>query len=273
MTTPWAGQSSRRALLALLLLALHAAAYTPTGGDPYKILGLKRGGDVEGGSLKKVYRKLALQWHPDKVPEDKRKEAEQKFIEIAWAYEVLSDPSKRAAYDADPQAGAHGFPGGADAGGKARDFSMKAAAKVFKDVFGTTSDEYKDLIGHLMQSAGTGDKNEWRKHAKQIQKALKANGGTGDFNVETVAKDGTGKIKTSQKVQKDSNGGTTKTTVTEQTYTTVHGAPAAIGHGAAGAPQLDAHNAAHEAAVRAAQEAHKAALAGTPRSKMLGGEL
>eukprot|EP00913_Durusdinium_trenchii_P024808 g23284.t1 len=55
-------------------------------------LNLSRGGRLDAATLKQAYRKAALRWHPDKVPEAQKKEAEQRFIEISWAYEALFDP-------------------------------------------------------------------------------------------------------------------------------------------------------------------------------------
>ncbi|KAK6241732.1 DnaJ domain - like 10 [Theobroma cacao] len=66
------------------------------GVDYYKILQVDRNAKDE--DLKKAYRKLVMKWHPDKNPKNK-KEAEAKFKQIAEAYEVLSDPQKRALYD------------------------------------------------------------------------------------------------------------------------------------------------------------------------------
>ncbi len=63
--------------------------------DYYKILGVKPDASID--EIKKAYRRLALLYHPDKNPGDKQ--AEEKFKEIAEAYEVLSDPQKRKKYD------------------------------------------------------------------------------------------------------------------------------------------------------------------------------
>ncbi len=64
------------------------------GKDYYKILGLARGASEE--DIKKAYKKMALRYHPDK---NKAANAEEKFKEIAEAYEVLSDPKKRQVFD------------------------------------------------------------------------------------------------------------------------------------------------------------------------------
>ncbi|KAJ8393845.1 hypothetical protein AAFF_G00055740 [Aldrovandia affinis] len=90
--------------------------------DYYKILGVKR--SAQKKEIVKAYRKLALQWHPDNFqdPEEKKR-AEKKFIDIAQAKEVLSDPEKRSKFDQgedplDPESqqggGHHHFHGGWD---------------------------------------------------------------------------------------------------------------------------------------------------------------
>lgn len=77
--------------------------------DYYKILGV--GKNATADEIKKAYRKLAVEYHPDK---NKSKEAEAKFKEINQAYEVLSDPQKKSQYD---QFGADGVGNGRSQGG------------------------------------------------------------------------------------------------------------------------------------------------------------
>src|SRR5258706_14246271 len=77
--------------------------------DYYEILGVSRGASAD--EIKKTYRKLAMQHHPDRNPGDKA--AEDKFKQASEAYAVLSDPEKRAQYD---QFG-HSAPGGQGFGG------------------------------------------------------------------------------------------------------------------------------------------------------------
>ena len=80
--------------------------------DYYEVLGVERTADDQG--LKSAYRKLALQFHPDRNPNDHH--AEEKFKEAAEAYSVLSDAQKRAAYDRYGHAGVQGAAAGAGGG-------------------------------------------------------------------------------------------------------------------------------------------------------------
>jgi molecular chaperone DnaJ len=95
--------------------------------DYYEVLGVDRDCDDQG--LKSAYRKLALQYHPDRNPGNH--EAEEKFKEAAEAYSVLSDPQKRAAYDR------YGHQGVAGAGANGFDMSgFPDLADILSDVFG-----------------------------------------------------------------------------------------------------------------------------------------
>lgn len=82
------------------------------------MLGVDR--SVDEAALKKAYRQLAKKYHPDVNPGDK--EAEAKFKEINEAYEVLSDPQKRAAYDRYGHEGVNGGAGPAGGGAYTSDF-------------------------------------------------------------------------------------------------------------------------------------------------------
>ena len=95
--------------------------------DYYEVLGVDKSASAE--DIKKACRKKAIQYHPDKNPGDK--EAEEKFKEAAEAYDVLSDPQKRARYDQFGHAGMSGQ-GGFSGGG----FSMEDIFSQFGDIFG-----------------------------------------------------------------------------------------------------------------------------------------
>lgn len=97
--------------------------------DYYEVLGVSR--DVGERELKKAYRKLAMEYHPDRNPGDN--EAEVKFKEAAEAYEVLNDPEKRKIYD---RFGHDGLNGRQGAGFSSVDDIFSQFGDVFGDIFG-----------------------------------------------------------------------------------------------------------------------------------------
>ncbi len=108
--------------------------------DYYEILGVSKSATQE--EIKKAYRKVAIQYHPDRNPDNK--EAEDKFKEATEAYEVLSDPKKRAQYD---QFGHEAFSGAAGFGG-AGGFSGFGGGGI-NDIFEGFEDLFEGFFGGI----------------------------------------------------------------------------------------------------------------------------
>ena len=102
--------------------------------DYYEVLGVQKNASKD--DIKKAYRKLAIQYHPDKNPGNKT--AEEKFKEATEAYEVLADDQKKAAYDQ------FGFAGVEGMGGGQQDYSQ--VFRGFEDIFGDFSN-ISDIFG------------------------------------------------------------------------------------------------------------------------------
>lgn len=104
--------------------------------DYYELLGVQKGATAE--EMKKAYRKKAVQYHPDKNPGNK--EAEEMFKKVSHAYEVLTDPEKRAAYDrygpAAFEGGGGGVPRGPGGMGGAGGGGFHDPFDIFREVFG-----------------------------------------------------------------------------------------------------------------------------------------
>lgn len=112
--------------------------------DYYEVLEVTKTATVE--EIKKAYRKKAIQYHPDKNPGDK--EAEEKFKEAAEAYDVLSNPDKRARYDQFGHAGMGGAAGnGGPFGGFGGGMSMDDIFSMFGDIFGGHSGGFSGFGG------------------------------------------------------------------------------------------------------------------------------
>jgi molecular chaperone DnaJ len=112
--------------------------------DFYEVLSVSR--DANDQELKTAYRKLAMQYHPDRNPDDPS--AEEKFKECSEAYQVLSDPEKRAAYD---RYGHAAFNGGGPGAGN----PFTGNAQDLGDIFG-------DLFGEMFNMGGGGGRKASR---------------------------------------------------------------------------------------------------------------
>ncbi|CAL8069096.1 unnamed protein product [Calicophoron daubneyi] len=128
------------------------------GKDYYKILGIQKGADDD--EIKKAYRKMALKYHPDK---NKSPNAEEKFKEVAEAYEVLSDPKKREIYDKFGEEGLKGGASTSESGGPGFSYTFHGDPReTFRTFFGT-DDPFSYLLnmghagGRVFRTSGMGE--------------------------------------------------------------------------------------------------------------------
>ena len=142
--------------------------------DYYDVLGVERGADEK--AIKRAYKKLAMQYHPDRTKGDKAKE--EKFKEIQEAYEILGDQEKRAAYD---QYGHAAFEQGGMGGGG---FGGGFSGADFGDIFG-------DMFGDIFGGGGRGRQRVVRgedlRYDIQITLEEAVKGTTKDIQINTLA--------------------------------------------------------------------------------------
>ncbi|WP_341834790.1 molecular chaperone DnaJ [Chitinophaga pollutisoli] len=146
--------------------------------DFYEILGVSKTASQD--EIKKAYRKVAMQFHPDRNPGNK--EAEEKFKEAAEAYEVLSDPDKRAQYDRFGHAGM-GNRGGYGGSGH---MNMDDIFSNFGDIFG--EDIFGSFFGGGGQRGGGGGRRQRGTRGSNLRVKIK-------LNFEEIAKGSNKKIK------------------------------------------------------------------------------
>jgi molecular chaperone DnaJ len=126
--------------------------------DYYEILGVSKSASAD--EIKKAYRKVAMQFHPDRNPGDKA--AEEKFKEAAEAYEVLSDADKKAQYDRFGHAGMSGA-GRGGFGGGGGNMNMDDIFSQFGDIFG------EDVFGSFFGGGGGGGRGRGQSRPRGVR--------------------------------------------------------------------------------------------------------
>ena len=170
----------------LVICATHMCTVL-TKKDYYKILGVDKNASEK--EIKKAFRKLALQYHPDK---NKSEGASDKFREISESYEVLSDPKKREQYDNEGEYSFSGTPGG---GGHAHFFDLDDIMKMFDDDilsgFGHGFDSFRHSGGernhafhgqhYQRATSGRGFRGQQRMNAFDFDNIFSEDFGEGNF--------------------------------------------------------------------------------------------
>jgi curved DNA-binding protein len=143
--------------------------------DYYKILGVER--DASAADIKNAYRKLAMQYHPDRNPGDKK--AEERFKEINEAYQVLSDPKKRERYDqvgdSYSQWQQNGAPGGGFDWSRWTTQQSGGQAVDLNDLFGEGgfSDFFSSIFGGMGQTLRSRGSRRAPSYQQQVNISLK----------------------------------------------------------------------------------------------------
>ncbi len=153
--------------------------------DFYEILGVAKTATTD--EIKKAYRKVAMQYHPDRNPGDKA--AEEKFKEAAEAYEILSDADKKAQYDRYGHAGVSGQGRGGYSGGGG--MNMEDIFSQFGDIFG--EDLFGNFFGGGQQRGGRGQQRSRGVRGSNLRVKLK-------LTYEEIAKGVTKNIKVKKHV-------------------------------------------------------------------------
>ncbi len=176
--------------------------------DFYEILGVAKTASAD--EIKKAYRKVAMQYHPDRNPGDKG--AEEKFKEAAEAYEVLSDADKKAKYD---RFGHAAFAPGTGGGGGYGNMNTEDIFSQFGDIFG--DDMFGSFFGGGSRRGGGGGGRARGQRGSNLRIKLK-------LNFEEIAKGVTKNVKVKKHVVCNTCGGNgAKDKSSIQTCTTCNG--------------------------------------------------
>ena len=128
--------------------------------DYYQILGVQKSAAKE--EIKKAFKRLAMQYHPDRASEDKKKEHEEKFKEINEAVSILGDDKKRQQYDQFGSAAFSGGAGGSAGAGFQQGFDYSDIMSQFRSgMFG----DFDDIFDHLFGGSGGGGRQRARRGA------------------------------------------------------------------------------------------------------------